>query len=616
VGAVTIDQSEAAAVAAGCRPPAEKARTNLQAISALPTTLSPQELIGGIVAADRLLSYVQAAQAGLLAEFARPGRCGDLCGLVGALTQEFGRARNRDGTLNLDQLTLLVAQETQKLAAAEVGAALCISPLAAAGRVNTAVELVEQLPATHAALLDGRIDRYRATVIADQTAVLGGEDRRAVEQRVLPEALRRTPKKFQALVCRAVHAADPAAAGKRERKARKERCVTHRALPDGVGMLAAYLPAEDALSAYTLLDLIAAANKGLDDRGVDALRADALSDLVTRLLAGDSIDIRDILHQPAPAPPADNSTDAADHNNPASTDDGATTPIVTTDDEESPAPPTPGPAAAEATAAAHAADSTGTANPAGAVARQPMAAIPTRQGRPVHLNLTMSMSTFCGLDQLPAHLTGHGAMTADWARTITTAAATLTLLIIDPATGETIGITNRTYRPRQHLRDAVTTLHDTCAFIGCGQPSWRTDLDHITPYNHTDPAAGGHTSTTDLRPACRRHHLLKTHTDWTYHANPDRSLTFTSPTGHTYHAPPDTITLPGEWLTPTHDTPRTHLSPTNTEHASACADPAWQPQPLTIGDQIRAYLQQQKRQIQNNKTTPPPPHPNNDPPPF
>jgi len=57
-------------------------------------------------------------------------------------------------------------------AASVVSAELRLPPTAAVQRVATACELVDSLPATLAALAAGRIDGYRARVIAEQTRPL------------------------------------------------------------------------------------------------------------------------------------------------------------------------------------------------------------------------------------------------------------------------------------------------------------------------------------------------------------------------------------------------------------------------------------------------------------
>jgi hypothetical protein len=43
---------------------------------------------------------------------------------------------------------------------------------------------------------------------------------------------------------------------------------------------------------------------------------------------------------------------------------------------------------------------------------------------------------------------------------------------------------------------------------------------------------------------CNRHHHLKHEAGWTVTGNPNDELTWTSPTGHTYRAPPGHYDLP------------------------------------------------------------------------
>ena len=58
---------------------------------------------------------------------------------------------------------------------------------------------------------------------------------------------------------------------------------------------------------------------------------------------------------------------------------------------------------------------------------------------------------------------------------------------------------------------------------------------------------------------------MKHHSTWTQQRQPDGTMTWRSPTGHTYTDPPREITLPGELLTPT-PTPRTTIGLADTEH--------------------------------------------------
>ena len=202
-----------------------------------------------------------------------------------------------------------------------------------------------------------------------------------------------------------------------------------------------------------------------------------------------------------------------------------------------------------------------------------------RQGRRPHLTLTMSMSTLMALDRLPGHLDGFGAMTPELAHAIACSAASLTLAVIDPVTGAPLHAGERRfYRPSQAHRDRATTLFQTCRFPSCRQPAWRCDLDHRDPYDHDHPDLGGPTSTDNLDPLCRRHHLMKHHTDWTPRRHPDGTISWTSPSGHRYDDHPREMTLPAEHLTPS-PAPRTSIGLSDTEHTEACLAPLDPPDP-------------------------------------
>jgi hypothetical protein len=107
-------------------------------------------------------------------------------------------------------------------AASVVSAELRLSPSAAVARTTLAVELVQELPATLAELAAGRIDGYRARVIAEQTRPLADSPtvRRDVEAALLRRAPRQTATQLRAAAGRAVAAADPASAEERHRRAR------------------------------------------------------------------------------------------------------------------------------------------------------------------------------------------------------------------------------------------------------------------------------------------------------------------------------------------------------------------------------------------------------------
>ncbi len=91
------------------------------------------------------------------------------------------------------------------------------------------------------------------------------------------------------------------------------------------------------------------------------------------------------------------------------------------------------------------------------------------------------------------------------------------------------------YRPPPRLHETVTARDLTCRFPSCRQPAWRGDLDHTQPYDQ-----GGRTCACNLGGLCRRHHILKQHPRWHLTQPEPGTFHWTTPTGRTYLATPDT----------------------------------------------------------------------------
>jgi hypothetical protein len=173
----------------------------------------------------------------------------------------------------------------------------------------------------------------------------------------------------------------------------------------------------------------------------------------------------------------------------------------------------------------------------------------TRQGRRPHLSVTIGLSTLAGLDNLPGSLAGYGAIPAGLARSIAASAATINALVTDPDTGKVTAAGALTYRPTQELRDQIAALCNVCQFPSCRQPVWRCDMDHREEFNHQHPDHGGKTTPENTGPFCRRHHLIKHHSEWRIRIDPNRYvLEFTSPTGHTYQKQGRQAAVPGLWV--------------------------------------------------------------------
>ncbi|WP_073693772.1 DUF222 domain-containing protein [Mycobacterium sp. ST-F2] len=97
------------------------------------------------------------------------------------------------------------------------------------------------------------------------------------------------------------------------------------------------------------------------------------------------------------------------------------------------------------------------------------------------------------------------------------------------------------YRPSVAMDEFVRMRAMTCMFPGCDQPATNCDLDHTIPW----PAGPTHPG--NLNPKCRKHHLLKTFyggpDGWQDRQQPDGTIVWTAPTGHTYTTVPESRIL-------------------------------------------------------------------------
>jgi hypothetical protein len=151
--------------------------------------------------------------------------------------------------------------------------------------------------------------------------------------------------------------------------------------------------------------------------------------------------------------------------------------------------------------------------------------------------VTVSLATLLGLDEDPAQLAGYGAITAQTARRLA-ASGTWRRLVTDPQTGTVLDVGKTRYRPPEDLAEIIRARDPYCVSPICNAASRNCDLDHRVPFN--PDGTGGATSTDNISPACRRDHLLKTHAGWTYDRADNGTITWTTPTGHTYgyNSPP------------------------------------------------------------------------------
>ena len=332
------------------------------------------------------------------------------------------------------------------MASVEVGCALDLAPQTARGRVAFAGDL-RRLPATRLALAAGVIDVAKARLLVEELRPLADEAAQAIEQRVAAAAAGATRAQLAGRLRRAVLAADPTAAERRQEQATAERRVEVFPLSDGMAGLT-YIDSADRVQALHLwLTGRAAAVKspaGTDDRTTDQRRADVLGDLGVHGLASEDL--------------------------------------------------------------------------------------PVRHGRRPQIQVTVAASTLLGLDELPGELAGYGPITAQTARRIA-ADGTWRRVLTDPRTGRFDELSLDCYEPPQDMADHVIARDRTCRTPGCRTPAARCDLDHRDPYPRGPTSAG------NLDPECRAHHNVKTHTDTVVLRDCDGGLTFTLPSGRSYHRP-------------------------------------------------------------------------------
>jgi uncharacterized protein DUF222 len=164
----------------------------------------------------------------------------------------------------------------------EVAALLHISDQAARERMRFARVLIDRLNGTYEALWEGRIEEYKAKLIADAVGTLSDEHAELVEERVLAKAAEQTPAQLRAALAKAVLEVDPEGAEARRQKTHRERRVYSQPTGDGQAVLSIY---HDA----TRIAVLRAALRGRalqlrvepdESRTLEQIEADLAADLL------------------------------------------------------------------------------------------------------------------------------------------------------------------------------------------------------------------------------------------------------------------------------------------------------------------------------------------------
>jgi hypothetical protein len=164
---------------------------------------------------------------------------------------------------------------------AQVGLARRVSPHRGRSLVGLAQALAEDLPCTLAALADGEISEWQATVVVRETAVLSAVDRTAVDSRLAGQLGRLGDRALAREARRMADQVDPSAVARRVKRAQADRRVSVSPAPGPAGCamarLTATMPVAQAVGVYAALRKHAESQRAHGDpRGIGQLMSDEL----------------------------------------------------------------------------------------------------------------------------------------------------------------------------------------------------------------------------------------------------------------------------------------------------------------------------------------------------
>jgi hypothetical protein len=424
-------------------------------------------------------------------------------------------------------------------------ALLLTLPRRSAGTLLNFAANLWKLPATTAALAEGRIHRAQADVLAFETAYLDAELAAAVEQLVLDDAPRLTTTRLQRRVRHAVLAADPAAARQRAEQAKRDaRVEMQDERSGGTAALAGRdLPTEAALAANQRINHAA---RSLKAEGAPA----TLTQLRAAVFLGLLTSTDPLAFLPPPDEPATDQAPGTTQPPPA--DRHGAGPDLHTGEGE--------PAAQQPATESRTGSEPG-----------PGPGLGVRGS----VNLTLPLSTWLGAAYSPGVIAGFGPATAEtcqqiadwivenpgsrWCLTLTDAkgravghgcarrppppptdtqrlAEWLARLKIGPIQGGDCTHARAVpgYRIPDSLHHIVKIRQQTCSNPICVRPAVESDDDHTLAHDK-----GGITCECGLGPACRKCHQAKQAQGWRLEQPRPGEFVWRPPHGRSYPSAPD-----------------------------------------------------------------------------
>ncbi|AZI57733.1 HNH endonuclease [Nakamurella antarctica] len=554
---------------------------------------TPTELIDAAVALNRLASWTQALQHKVLHEAAKPDRVTTRDEAIDMLAAHTAFNLEKLERNHPELLRTKIEEQCRRLTAIQLAPALTIASITAQIKVDAAHTIVTQLPATLTALTTGKIDSYRAALIAEGTATLSPTHKRTAENHLLATGTQLPPAKLRHLIDRIVINLDPHTAETLYEQASHNRTIGITPDKYGLAKFWALLPAQDAATAYHLINTLADHNysherthttttsnvsDGADTpatplRGIGEHRADAFSDLINHIADTGTINLLPFTTQTPPTPKPKTTTPTGETDS-TTTDLQATGQQARTEREtprkkptESGPAPNPTPAAnlepkprpvsqtgtesnqrkkTRSTAPATPAPTPPAPTPATPIPA-PSAPDPTPNPgtatpiwRPLRpppsLQITLNLDTLAALANNPGHLDNYGYLPAGMSRAIAASAATITVLALNNC-GTLLDLGRTVRYPTTTVDKFIKTRDHTCRYPGCNRKATKNDIDHQKPWTPTNDN-GGPTCPCNLASLCRTHHLTKHRTTHTVQHQHDHTLNWTTPTGHTHTSHP------------------------------------------------------------------------------
>ncbi|WP_458778829.1 HNH endonuclease signature motif containing protein [Arthrobacter sp. D3-16] len=389
---------------------------------------------------------------------------------------------------------------------AEVGCVLSIGDRAAGALLADSHALTTSLPRTLAALQAGTVSWAHARAMVDQTVSLDRAGAEALEAHFLdpdtpgPAAAARVGEmpayrfKAKARAWRERH--HPESLEKRHAKSVADRRVEYWPDNDGMGWVAACLPADQASAIWDRLTAISREMQGPDEpRTLTQLRAD---NFASGLL------------DTGPGISAGNSSSNGAVN---SFGNGG---------------------ASSARGAGGGGEETGPG-----------------QGSSIRAQVLVTVPVFSLLGQTdePAMLDGSGPIPASVARNLVADGAdSFYRVLVDPRDGGPLEIGRTNYRVTKAMRNWLRLRDGKCPFPGCNNSSLDNEADHLLAWHK-----GGTTGISNLGQPCPKHHKLRHTSAWKpASATKKEPPGWTSPTGRHYKSEHQDWEPPAwpEWLAP------------------------------------------------------------------